>query len=223
MSMIDYELELYKKGKEFIGGVDEVGRGPLAGPMVTAAVILHKEHILNLKELLNTTFEKDELYSNYSQINDSKKISHKKRLMLDKFIRETAVAYSIQLIETGVIDAKGIAAATQMGFYNAVKSLSVRVDHILTDSFRINAVSEHIQTNIIRGDTASISIAAASIIAKVFRDDLMEKMHLIHPQYGFDKHKGYGTKYHLEMLEKHGPCEIHRKSFEPIKSYTRNK
>ena len=217
MDNLRYETALYNLGFEYIAGVDEVGRGPLAGPMVIAAVILPRKILLDIiTATSNNTLSTN--YRIFHEINDSKKISVKKRELLNELIIEHALAYTIEVIPVDVIDSKGISKTTQMGFYNAIKKLNVPPQHILTDCFAIKAISSKIQTNIPKGDTLSISIAAASIIAKVFRDNLMMSYGHKYPEYGFEKHKGYGTKEHLENITKHGICEIHRKSFEPIRS-----
>jgi ribonuclease HII len=241
MELLRFEKNLYKKDKKLIAGVDEVGRGPLAGPMVVAAAVLDIERILDLefeftentenRNIRNNDVEYTEnqaliklrkeqtndVWNKYSKINDSKKVSEKNRNLLDIFIRENAISYSIIEISNEEIDSIGISQATQKCFYEAITQLKVRPDHIMTDSFEIRNFTKDCQTNLIKGDSNSISIAAASIIAKVYRDNLMIKFHEKYPEYGFDQHKGYGTKAHLDMLKKHGPCQIHRRSFSPIK------
>ncbi len=212
-----------------------MGRGCLAGPMVVGAVILNPEH---LKELIKennmsllTTPRRDSASSyfsrcsskkndvSYLEITDSKKLSPNKRKRLSDFILKNAVSYSIKIINSHTIDSKGLAKCTQIGFAGTVKKLETAPEHILTDAFAIKSLPKEVQTNIKHGDTLSISVAAASIIAKVYRDELMIKLHNNKEKYriyGFDKHKGYGTKYHLEALEKYGTCDIHRISFRPI-------
>ena len=140
-------------------------------------------------------------------------MSKKHRAELFEFITENAICYQIEEISSQKIDEWGISKSNQIGFFNAVKRLSIQPDHILTDYFGINAIPAERQTNITGGDRRSITIAAASILAKVYRDRLMVSFHEMYPQYGFDRHKGYGTKLHVEMLTKYGPCEIHRRSF----------
>lgn len=236
-----YEKEQFQKGNRLIAGVDEVGRGPLAGPMVTAAVVFKPETLISLFEFyknlsdsenLNSTETKEVKSDNLTisknintilpkelfEIKDSKKLSEKKRERLAEFIKDYALDYSIQVIEREIIDEKGISPATQMGFFNAINALGENWEFVLTDNFQINAIPNYKQLNIPKGDDKSISIAAASIIAKVHRDNILKVMALKYPEYGFEKHKGYGTKAHIEAIIKYGPCEIHRKSFEPIKT-----
>lgn len=214
--LIDLERELFNKGIRHIAGVDEVGRGPLAGPMVIGAVILDIGKILSGN--YDVSFEKL-----YEKINDSKKVTEKNRIELAKFIKENCLAFSIIEISHTELDLTGISKSTQKAFFESIKNLKVLPQHIFTDAFPIKSISKEKQTNIIKGDSRSISIAAASIIAKVYRDDLMTRYAEQYPEYGFEKHKGYGTKLHKEAIYKYGPCEIHRKSFEPIRSLIRVK
>lgn len=208
---IEYELEYYSKSFNFIAGIDEVGRGPLAGPLVIASVVFKKENVL--------AFAKNKDYPKaFIEIRDSKRISEKKRERLAEFIKDNALDYSIQIIENTILDEMGISKSTQMGFHNSLKALGTNWDFALTDNFQIKAIPQYKQLNLVKGDDRSISIGAASIIAKVHRDNVMKAMALKYPEYGFERHKGYGTKAHMEALKKMGPCEIHRRSFEPIKS-----
>lgn len=211
--LLKYEKELWDKGLAHIAGVDEAGRGPLAGPLVVAAVILNKDHL----HARNYDVV-DALWEMYNLINDSKLVTEKRRNKLFKFIVTNSITLTIEEIPHGKIDEWGISRSNQIGFYNAVNRLRVPPQHILTDHYGINAIAEERQTNIKRGDCKSISIAAASIIAKVHRDKLMLKYHEEFPEYGFDKHKGYGTRFHRDQIMRTGPCEIHRRSFEPVKS-----
>ncbi len=204
--LFEYEKELLSKGIKHIAGVDEVGRGPLAGPIVIGAVILDIEFMIN------------DISLEINEINDSKKLTERKREELSKFILNKALDYKIIEISNIEIDKLGIGKANAQGFYTAIQQLNLTPQHILTDHFKIKEIAPEIQTNITKGDSKSVSIAAASIIAKVYRDHLMVGMHNKYPQYGFDQHKGYGTKYHLDKIVEFGPCEIHRKSFEPVKS-----
>lgn len=206
------EKELYSKGFKYIAGVDEVGRGPLAGPFVVCAVIL------DIEKLLQNEYPIDKEYGLYSKIKDSKKVTEINRTLISSFLLSEHINYSIVEVHPTELDEMGISKATQYAFYRAVNTLGITPDHILTDSFEIKNINKEIQTNIIRGDDKSITIGAASIIAKVHRDNIMLEEHNKYPEYGFDAHKGYGTKGHLEAIEKHGICDIHRKSFEPIKS-----
>lgn len=218
--LIEYEKNLWKKGLSLIAGVDEVGRGCLAGPMVVGAVILNPAHILqNTKSDVSS-----QIFELYDEIKDSKKLTAKRREVLSTFIIENAISYQIEIISSFDLDKWGITKATQVGFFNSVKNLKQKPRHILTDSFKIKVMSDTIQTNIIHGDNLSISIAAASIVAKVYRDALMTNLHTrdSYKMYGFNKHKGYGTKLHMEMIQKYGICDQHRKSFKPIQLFTKS-
>jgi len=214
--MIDFELNLFTKGIKYIAGVDEVGRGPIAGPLVVSAVVLNLEKVLGL--LRNNEVDDAETWL-YSQIKDSKKINQRNRSILDDFIKNEALNYSVIEISHKKIDSIGMGEATRVGFFESIQKLTLKPNHVFTDHFAIPKLTREDQTNINDGDNKSISVAAASIIAKVYRDGLMIEWSRKYPVYGFEKHKGYGTKEHITALLKHGPCEIHRKSFEPIKSW----
>ncbi len=194
-----FEEELYDLGYQTICGVDEAGRGPLAGPVVVAACILPP-------------------FLRIDGINDSKKLSEKKRDELYKIIVKKAVAYKVVFVSVKDVDELNIYNATKKGMLEAINGLEVKPDHCLIDAMPLNEL-ELSHTSIIHGDARSASIAAASILAKVTRDRYMEKMDIKYPNYGFKKHKGYGTKMHLEALEKYGPCAIHRKTFNPVSKY----
>lgn len=199
VNLYQYEEQLEDLGIKYIAGVDEVGRGPLAGPVVVAAVILP----LNLR---------------IKGINDSKKLSLKKRNELYKIILNEALAVNVSFIDERVIDEINIYEATKKGMLEAISGLKIKPEHVLIDAMPLRElVIAH--TSIIHGDALSASIGAASIIAKVTRDEYMDKMDIKYPNYGFKHHKGYCTKEHLEALEKYGPCEIHRKSFAPVKKF----
>lgn len=198
-NLYEYEEALEDRGYKYVAGVDEVGRGPLAGPVVVAAVILPMG--LRIKG-----------------INDSKKLSEKKREELYKQIMKEALAVSVAYVYEDEIDKINIYEATKKGMLEAVDKLQIKPEHVLIDAMPLAELKiEH--TSIIHGDALSASIGAASIIAKVTRDHFMEKMDHKYPNYGFKKHKGYCTKEHLEALEKYGPCEIHRKSFAPVAKF----
>lgn len=182
-------------GNVVIAGVDEVGRGPLAGPIVAAAVVLD----LNSKDLI-------------LKINDSKKLSKEVREELSKIIKERAVSYSIAIKTNREIDEKGIGFCNNEIFKEAIYNLQVKPDMVLSDGYTIKGFDLNNEA-VIKGDTKSASIACASIIAKVYRDNLMEEYSKIYENYGFDKNVGYGTKDHIDALIKHGSCEIHRESF----------
>ena len=193
--MKKYELNLYDQGIEYIAGVDEVGRGPLAGPVVAAAVILPKEFYL-------------------PGINDSKKLSEIKRDELFTGISAQAISIGIGIIPAKVIDEVNIYQATKLAMKKAVNQLSICPEHLLVDAMEIPI--DLAQTSIIKGDSKSISIAASSIIAKVTRDRLMKRLGDVYPGYGFEKHMGYGTAYHLEALNKFGITDEHRVSYSPV-------
>ena len=199
VNLYQYEEQLEDLGIKYIAGVDEVGRGPLAGPVVVAAVILP----LNLR---------------IKGINDSKKLSLKKRNELYKIILNEALAVNVSFIDERVIDEIYIYEATKKGMLEAISGLKIKPEHVLIDAMPLRELAIA-HTSIIHGDALSASIGAASIIAKVTRDEYMDKMDIKYPNYGFKHHKGYCTKEHLEALEKYGPCEIHRKSFAPVKKF----
>lgn len=193
MDWLVYENEKYNQGYKIICGVDEAGRGPLAGPVYAAAVILKK----------GLTIE---------GVNDSKKLSEKKReLLFDKIIIECE-EYSIGTASEKEIDEINILQATFLAMKRAVEGLTIKPDCALVDGNQVPPLECDVET-VVKGDSKSESIAAASILAKVSRDRYMLKMAEKYPQYGFEKHKGYGTKLHYEMIEKYGICDIHRKTF----------
>lgn len=177
-----------------ICGIDEAGRGPLAGPVVAAAVVLPKEcGILGL--------------------NDSKKLSPARREALYKEIREKAVSFGVGVVSPGVIDEINILQATYEAMRQAVSALTVSPDRFLNDAVVIPGIEAERQVSIVKGDAKSVSIAAASILAKVERDHMMEAYDGLYPQYGFARHKGYGTKAHMEAIRAFGMCPIHRRTF----------
>ena len=190
-----YERDLRNQGYTFIGGVDEVGRGPLAGPVVCAAVILPLEEE---KRILG--------------IDDSKKLSKKKRELLAKQIEEVALAYSVSEVDEKTIDEINILQATRLGMKKAVEGLSVSPDFVLTDGNMTLDVSFP-QKSIVKGDALVCSIGAASILAKVYRDRLMEEYAKVYPEYGFERNVGYGTAEHIKAIREYGICSIHRKTF----------
>ena len=196
--MKEFENELYESGIKYIAGIDEVGRGPLVGPVVTAAVILPRDFY-------------DE------RINDSKKLTEKKRELLYDVIMENAVSVGIGISSEDVIDDINILEATKKAMIEAVNNLSVKPEHLLIDAVKLNV--DIPQTSIIKGDTKSESIAAASIIAKVTRDRMMIELDKKHPEYDFKHNKGYGTKKHIEAIEKYGILKEHRKTFAPCNKY----
>ena len=190
--MLRFEKPLYEQGIKHIAGIDEVGRGPLAGPVVTASVIL-KPNVL------------------IEGVNDSKKVTEKNREKLFDIITNNCISYGIGMASEKKIDEINILNATKNAMMEALSNLEVVPEHILVDAVKLD-VDVPI-TPLIKGDAFSLSIAAASIVAKVTRDRLMCAYHEIYPKYGFDRNKGYGTKEHIEALKKYGPSPIHRLSF----------
>ena len=201
-NMLTYEKDLYKQGLTLIAGVDEVGRGPLAGPVVAAAVILPQG--CKIKGL-----------------NDSKKIPKKKHLEVFQAVQDQALSIGIGIIDNQVIDQVNIYEATKLAMKEAISQLSLQPQHLLIDAMKLDLPIS--QTSIIKGDANSLSIAAASIIAKVTRDELMKDYDSQFPGYDFSANAGYGTARHLEGIEKQGITPIHRLSFEPIKSMVSSK
>lgn len=190
------EKEIYEKDKNinYICGIDEAGRGPLAGPVVVASVIMPKDSMIE-------------------GVNDSKKISEKKREKLYEQILEEAISYGVGIIDQEEIDKINILNATKEGLTRSLKELKVRPDLILVDALTKIDTLGIPYTSIIKGDAKSYSIAAASIIAKVTRDRIMRQWDEVYPVYGFEKHKGYGTSAHIAAIKEYGLCSIHRKSF----------
>ncbi|MBI4080721.1 MAG: ribonuclease HII [Candidatus Levybacteria bacterium] len=195
----DEEVVLWNRGLEYVAGIDEVGRGAFAGPLVTAAVIFPKD----------CRFSDQELYG----INDSKLLTSKKRFQLARKIKKEALSFSIYEIPVSYINRYGIGRAAQYGFFNVVQSLDRKPDFCLIDAFSIRKMRKQMQKPIIHGDSLSFSIAAASIIAKVFRDYRMDELGFRYNQYNFSQNKGYGTADHRRALGKYGLCNMHRKSF----------
>ena len=192
--MLEYEIDLYNSGKKLICGIDEAGRGPLAGPVCAAAVILPKDIIIE-------------------GINDSKKLSEKKRAVLYEEITGKALAWSAEFVFQDVIDEINIRQATHLAMQNAVNALSVTPDILIVDGNDKLEFDKIDSLYIVKGDAKSQTIAAASIIAKVTRDRYMTKLSEKYPQYGFEKHKGYGTKAHCEAIREFGVTDVHRKTF----------
>ncbi len=188
-----YENLAHMSGHKLVCGVDEAGRGPLAGPVFAAAVILPYHLVID-------------------GINDSKKLSEKKRDVLYDKIKSQAIAYNISLATEKEIDKINILNATLLAMKRAVEGLKVKPDFILIDGNKMPDL-DVASCAIVKGDSLSASIAAASILAKVERDNLMKLLSKKYPQYSFEKHKGYGTKLHIELIKKYGPSKIHRKSF----------
>ena len=193
-----YERLAYQEGANFIAGVDEVGRGPLAGPVVAAAVILPK----NIEDL---------------GFDDSKKLSASKREEIYRLIQEKAIAIGIGIVDADIIDQVNIYQASRLAMQQAVSELKIQPDYLLIDAMKIDVNTP--QIGIIKGDAKSISIAAASIVAKQVRDQMMQEFDELYPGYDFSNNAGYGTPKHLEGLKTKGICPIHRKTFAPIKDY----
>lgn len=191
---LTYEYQLLAEGKRYIAGVDEVGRGPLAGPVVCAAVIMP----LDDNDLI-------------LGVDDSKKVTEKNRRILSEAIKNKAIAYSICAVNEEVIDEINILNATKRCMKNAIEGLSLKPDCVLIDAVDLDVDVE--TRPIIKGDAKSYVIGAASIIAKVYRDALMDEYDERYPEYGFKKNKGYGTKEHINAIRTVGPCPIHRKTF----------
>ncbi|MGN1390997.1 MAG: ribonuclease HII [Sharpea porci] len=193
---LQYENEAYQKGYHYIIGLDEAGRGPMAGPLVVGGVIFPEGFY-------------DE------RINDSKKLTEKKREALYDLIVEKALAYDIEVISVEEVDLLNVYEASRTGMRRIIERISVKPDFALTDAMPLgNDAIDHLA--IIKGDAKSMSIGGASILAKVTRDRIMKEYAQIYPEYGFEKHKGYVTKAHKEALEKYGVCPIHRRSFKPV-------
>ena len=190
---MEKEMEIRAKGFTAVCGIDEAGRGPLAGPVVAAAVILPEDIQL-------------------PGVNDSKKITEKKREILFDFVKEHALAYGIGEASETEIDEINILQATFLAMRRAVEALQIPADYALVDGNRIQGLPVPAET-VIGGDGKVLSIAAASILAKVTRDRYMRDMAAQYPEYGFERHKGYGTKLHYEAIRQYGPCPIHRLSF----------
>jgi len=211
------EKKLWKKGYNIVVGIDEAGRGPLAGPVVAASFAIKNFQFskFNFQSIFNDKI--------FKQVRDSKKLSEKQRDKIYNILtNHKDVEWGVGIVSEKIIDKINILEATKLAMQKSVKNLDSRfrgndagVDFLLLDgNFKIN--STVLQKPIVRGDQKVFSISAASIIAKVTRDRLMQKYHKKYPQYGFDKHKGYGTASHFASLEKFGPCKIHRKTFYPV-------
>jgi len=193
----DFEDQARSEGFSFIAGVDEVGRGCLAGPVVAAACILDCTRAVP------------------EHLNDSKKLTAKQRTEIAEELKATAVSYAVGLVEAEEIDGINILEATKKAMSLALGNLKPPADYLLVDALQLKHIRLP-QKAIIKGDSISFSIAAASVIAKTYRDDLMKVFDAEYPQYGFASHKGYGAAVHLEALRKHGPCPLHRKTFRGV-------
>lgn len=208
MLNLDYEEKLFSLGYENIAAFDEVGRGPLAGPVVAACVLINPEFKINTEDL--------------KIVKDSKKLSAKNREKAFKAIKASVLELGIGVLNHKAIDRVNILQASFLAMDLAFSKLKNRVDFVLVDgNLKVPQIKKP-QRAIINGDSLVFSIAAASIIAKVSRDYIMEQAHLKYPQYNFAKNKGYGTKEHLAMIKKYGPCPIHRLSFSPFSGNKKN-
>ncbi len=194
------EVKLYENNINYICGIDEAGRGPLAGPVVVGAVILPKDSFIE-------------------GVNDSKKISEKKREKIYEQILEEAISYSVGIVDQKTIDEINILNATKLGVKIALEGLKQRPDVIMVDALNNMDTLGIPYISVVKGDAKNYSIAAASIIAKVTRDRIMKEWDEIYPIYGFSKHKGYGTAEHIRVIKENGPCILHRKSF--IKNFVK--
>ena len=202
MDLYQYEKQLWNNGIDYVAGMDEVGRGPLIGPVVTACVILPKDFVLE-------------------GLTDSKKLSEKKREEFYDYIVEHALSIGIGMMDEKVIDEVNIYEATKLAMYQAVANNKIKPQHILIDAMKLEKL-EMPSTSIIKGDAKSISIAAASVIAKVTRDRMMIELDRKYPMHGFKSHKGYPTKKHIEAIQKYGLIDGYRKTFKPISEMIKN-
>lgn len=196
--LYEYERNLIKQGIKLIAGVDEVGRGPLVGPVVTAAVILPVNYKL-------------------AGLTDSKKLTPKKRDKFYDIIMNDAISVSIGMKDNNVIDEVNIYEATKLAMMDAINDLKVKPEHVLIDAMPLDLDIPH--TSIIKGDAKSLSIAAASVIAKVTRDRMMDELDIKYPMYNYKKNKGYPTKEHIEAINKYGIIDGYRKTYGPVKDY----
>ena len=192
---LEFEKEIWAKGR-IPAGVDEAGRGPLAGPVVAAAVVLPDD-------------------CKIEGLDDSKKLSHSKRKKILEEIKSTAISYAVGIVEPEEIDKINILRASLLAMEISVKKLRTKPDYLLIDGNQKTSLLL-MQETIVKGDSKSCSIAAASILAKVTRDSIMEEYHLIYPEYNFKGHKGYPTKEHYQAIKEYGPCPIHRKTFRGV-------
>ena len=199
---LKYEKELYNKGYSLIAGVDEVGRGPLVGPVVAAAVILPKNYKLE-------------------GLTDSKKLSEAKRNYFDEIIKRDAISYGIGVIDNNIRDEVNIYEATKLAMKQAISNLKIKPDYVLTDAMKLDIDIDF--KSLIKGDLRSLSISAASVIAKVYRDNLMYLLDKKYPYYNFKNNKGYPTKDHIEAIKKYGIIKEHRISYHPVSEYINKK
>lgn len=197
--MMRYERDLYNTGVQYIAGIDEAGRGPIAGPVVAAAVILPQDFFV-------------------PGVDDSKRLRPALREELSVEIKRHSLAWAIGIVSSSCLDQINIYQATRLAMITAACNLSLKAQHLIIDAVKLPELSIP-QTPLVKGDSLSLSVACASILAKVERDAIMEGYDKLFPGYGFAKHKGYATREHIEALFRLGPCPIHRTSFEPVKSW----
>lgn len=197
------EENLWSKGFKYVVGIDEAGRGPLAGPVSAGAVVLSPSSVI------------------HPFVRDSKKMTEKKREEVFEYIKENCLAWGVCMVDSKKIDEIGIQDAVKMAMENALNQvedmLKSRADYLIVDGTNVATISGYKMEKIKAGDLKHYSISAASILAKVTRDRYMKEISLKYPEYYFEKHVGYGTKLHMDMLKKYGPCDIHRRSFKPVK------
>jgi len=210
------EKNLWSRGFKFVAGLDEVGRGSLAGPVVACAVIVAPQHLFSGKISAGPSAK---IFIKNFGVRDSKKVPAKQREKIFKILtKHPQIKYGVGEVSEKIIDEINILEATKLAMERALQNLGCNADFLILDgSFRIN--SKILQKSIVKGDVKIFSCAAASIIAKVTRDKIMEKYHKKYPRYDFKDNKGYGTAGHFACLKKYGPCQIHRKSFYPVNSY----
>lgn len=201
VNLLKYERELYKKNITLIAGVDEAGRGPLCGPVVAASVILPQNYHLE-------------------GLNDSKQLSEKKREAFYEILQKEAISIGVGIVSAKEIDEINILEASRKAMYIAINNLDIKPEYILSDAMKLDDINI-LYTSIIHGDALSLSIAAASVIAKVTRDHIMMEIDTKHPEYNIKKHKGYPTKEHLELIEKFGVFEEYRISYKPVEKVLR--
>lgn len=200
----DTELEkrLWKKGIKYVVGIDEAGRGPLAGPVCAGAVVINPDTELN------------------PLVRDSKKMTEKHREEVFEYIKENSVGYGIGMVDSHTIDSLGIQQAVRLAMMDAIQQvedmIKCKAQYLIIDGNGVLSIDGYDQEKLVKGDLYHYSISCASILAKVSRDRYMHDIAKIYPVYGFEKHVGYGTKYHMDMLNTYGPCEIHRRSFGPV-------
>lgn len=200
---IELEKQLWEKGIKYVVGIDEAGRGPLAGPVSAGAVVI-------------------DISSGISPlVRDSKKMSEKQRLEAFEFVKSNSLAWGVSMVDALAIDSLGIQEAVKLAMTEALEQvesmLGSRADYLIVDGTNVESIDGYSMEKIKAGDLKHYSISAASILAKVTRDEYMREVSKRYPEYGFDRHVGYGTKLHMDALLRYGPCEIHRKSFAPVK------